>query len=88
VPVSRELLLWADRVFVMCEREDRHSTMLKMRFPDLRHDLVDLDIEDRWYRGDAELVRRLLNGLAPHLGPPQRAPARGKEDERLGRDAG
>jgi hypothetical protein len=59
-----------------------------MRFPDLGRDLVDLDIEDRWYRGDAELVRRLLTGLAPHLGPPERAPARGKEDEQLGRDAG
>ena len=88
VPVSQELLHWADKIFVMCEREDRHSTLLRMRFPDHRHDPVDLDIEDRWYRGDPELIRRLLTTLAPHLGSPQRAPARGKEDEQLGSDAG
>ena len=88
VLVSQELLHWADKIFVMCEREDRHSTLLKTRFPDLRRDLVDLDIEDRWYRGDPELVQRLLTRLAPHLGPPQRRPAGGTEDEHLGRDAG
>lgn len=73
VPVSRELLLWADRVFVMCEREDRHHTLLRSRFPDLCASVVDLDIEDRWHRGDPELVRRLVTKLTPYLGPPQRA---------------
>ena len=87
-PMSRELMQWADRVFVMCEREEQHRTLLKLRFPDVDRPVIDLDIEDRWYRGDAELVRRLLTGLAPHLGPPERAPARGKEDEHLGRDVG
>jgi hypothetical protein len=33
--------------------------------------VVDLDVEDRWRRGDPELVTRLLECLAPHLGPPQ-----------------
>ena len=70
--MSRELLLWSDKVFVMCEREDRHSTLLKTRFPDLGRDVVDLDIEDRWHRGDPELVRHLLAKLAAHLGPPER----------------
>lgn len=73
VAVSRELMLWADRIFVMCEREDRHSSLLKLRFPELDREVVDLDIEDRWSRGDPELVRRLLRKLDPHLGPPQRA---------------
>ena len=70
-PVTRDLLLWADRVFVMCEREDRHQTLLKMRFPEVARPLVDLDIEDRWRRGHPELVRRLLRKLVPHLGEPQ-----------------
>jgi protein-tyrosine phosphatase len=72
-PVTRELLLWADRVFVMCEREDQHHTLLRMRFPELSRPVVDLDVEDRWFRGDPELVRRLLKKLGPHLGPPQKA---------------
>jgi predicted protein tyrosine phosphatase len=72
VPVTRELLQWADRVFVMCERDERHRTLLKMRFPDVDRPVVDLDIEDRWYRGDPELVRRMLKRLGPHLGPPRR----------------
>jgi predicted protein tyrosine phosphatase len=69
-PVSRDLLHWADRVFVMCEREDRHATQLRLRFPDVRRPTVDLDVEDRWRRGDPELVRRLLRALVPHLGLP------------------
>jgi predicted protein tyrosine phosphatase len=71
-PVTRELLQWADRVFVMCERDERHRTLLKMRFPDVDRPVVDLDIEDRWYRGDPELVRRMLKRLGPHLGPPRK----------------
>lgn len=71
-PVNRDLFLWADRVFVMCEREDRHKTLLQMRFPDVRREVVDLDIEDRWARGEPELVYRLLKKLTPHLGPPQK----------------
>lgn len=73
-PVSRELLRWADQVFVMCEREDRHRTLLKMRFPEIDVPVVDLDIEDRWRRGDPELVKRLLRKLAAHLGAPQVPP--------------
>ena len=71
-PVDRDLLRWADRVFVMCEREDRHQTLLKLRFPEVDRPVVDLDIEDRWMRGEAELVRRILKALRPHLGAPQK----------------
>jgi predicted protein tyrosine phosphatase len=70
--VTAEDLAWADRVFVMSEREDRHATALKARFPGLDRPIVDLDVEDRWLRGHPELVRRLLRSLAPHLGPPRR----------------
>jgi predicted protein tyrosine phosphatase len=72
VPVTRELLRWADRVFVMCERDEQHRTLLKMRFPDVDRPVVDLDIEDRWYRGDPELVKRMLKRLGPHLGSPRK----------------
>ena len=69
--LTRDLLRWADRIFVMCEREDRHQTLIRMRFPDLKLQVVDLDVEDRWRRGHPELVRLLLKKLGPHLGPPQ-----------------
>ena len=75
--LTRDLLLWADRVFVMCEKEDRHQTLIKLRFPDANTPVVDLNVEDRWKRGHPELVRRVLRSLRPHLGPP-----RGKGDGR------
>jgi predicted protein tyrosine phosphatase len=71
-PLSRELMEWAQRVFVMCEREDRHYTHIKMRFPSTDRPVVDLDVEDRWPRGHPELVRRVLRALRPHLGAPQK----------------
>jgi protein-tyrosine phosphatase len=73
VVLTRDLLLWADRVFVMNEREDQHRTMIRIRFPDVDRPLVDLDVEDRWHRGDPELVKLLTRRLRPHLGAPQRA---------------
>jgi predicted protein tyrosine phosphatase len=72
VVVTRDLLLWADRVFVMNEREDRHRTMIQIKFPDLDRPFVDLDVEDRWHRGDPELVKLLTRRLRPHLGAPRR----------------
>jgi protein-tyrosine phosphatase len=72
VPLTRDLLLWADRVFVMNEQEDQHRTIIRIRFPDVNRPVVDLDIEDRWRRGDPELVGLLLRRLRPHLGAPRR----------------
>jgi len=74
VRVDRDLLLWADRVFVMSEREDQHRTLIRILFPDLDRPTVDLDVPDRWHRGHPELVALLLRRLRPHLGPPA-APA-------------
>ncbi len=70
-PLDRELVQWADRIFVMCEREDRHQTLMRMRFPGVDRPIIDLDVEDRWRRGHPQLVRRLLRALRPHLGDPQ-----------------
>ncbi len=74
VLLTRELLLWADRVFVMNEREDQHRTILRIRFPDVDRPVVDLDVRDLWNRGDPELVSLLLRRLQPHLGSPVRGP--------------
>jgi len=72
VLLTRDLLLWADRVFVMSEEEDQHRTLIRIRFPDVSRPLVDLEVADRWRRGDPELVSLLLRRLRPHLGAPRR----------------
>lgn len=72
VPVSKRMLEWADRVFVMNEREDHHKSDIEKRFPEITLRIIDLDVEDRWYRGDPELVKILLERLEPHLGKPQK----------------
>lgn len=72
VPLSQRILEWADRIFVMSEREDHHKTDIERRFPELALRIVDLDVEDRWYRGDPELVKILLERLTPHLGRPEK----------------
>jgi len=72
VVLTRDLLLWADKVFVMNEREDQHRTLIRIRFPDVDRPFVDLDVEDRWHRGDPELVKLLARRLRPHLGAPRR----------------
>jgi predicted protein tyrosine phosphatase len=75
VSVTQDLLLWADRVFVMNEREDAHETLIRVRFPQVQRPVVVLDVDDRWRRGDPELVRLLLRRLKPHLGAPRRGAA-------------
>ena len=72
--VTLDLLLWADRVFVMNEREDGHLTRIRSRFPSAGRPMVDLDVPDRWHRGDRTLVDLLLQRLRPYLGPPQEGP--------------
>jgi predicted protein tyrosine phosphatase len=72
VPLTRDLLLWADRVFVMNEHEDQHRTLIRVLFPDVDRPIVDLDIEDRWSRGDPDLVTLVLRRLRPYLGAPRR----------------
>ena len=71
VPITRELLLWANRIFVMNQTEDRHQTAIKMRFPGIDREVVDLNVADRWQRGDPELVALIKKRLKPHLGLPQ-----------------
>ncbi len=72
-PISKELLEWADRVFVMNEREELQQTQIRLRFPSIKRPVFDLDVPDRWFRGDPELVKRIMAKLRPHLGEPQRA---------------
>jgi len=71
VLLTRDLLLWADRVFVMSEEEDQHRTLIRIRFPEVECPVVDLEVPDRWHRGDRALVDLLKRRLRPHLGSPR-----------------
>lgn len=73
IVLSRELLDWADRIFVMNETEDHHVTAIRRRFPGFAKPVVDLDIEDRWKRGHPELAGLIVSRLEKHLGRPKGA---------------
>ena len=63
-PVTEELLRWAHIVFVM---EPYHQEVLEERFPSCRRRTVVLDIEDRYVRGDPDLVRLLRERVPPFI---------------------
>ena len=75
VVVTRELLDWADFVFVMNESGDHHVTAIRRRFPGFSKTVIDLNVEDRWKRGHPELARLIVSRLEPHIGKPQQAAA-------------
>ena len=70
VPLTLELLQWADVVFVM--EEGNHRQKIRADYPDARSKIEVLDIEDKWPRADPELIELLTRRLKRHLGPPQR----------------
>jgi predicted protein tyrosine phosphatase len=66
VPVTHELLEWADLIFVM-ERSQRN--LIRKRFPDIYRDkrIVCLYIPDEYEYMDPTLVRLLTERVQPHL---------------------
>ena len=63
--VSKELISWADMIFVM---EEHHREALKQI--DVRADtkIVVLGIDDHYLKGDPELARILKERLSKYLG--------------------
>jgi len=66
VPVTPELLAWAELIFVM---ENTHRVRLAKKFRAALKGkrLVCLDIPDRYEFMDPELVRLLTTKVVPHL---------------------
>ena len=66
VPLTRDLLQWADIVFVM---ESAHRERLLRRFrSEMRGTrLICLDIPDRYAFMDPDLIRLLRDRVGPHL---------------------
>jgi predicted protein tyrosine phosphatase len=66
VPVTRELLEWADLIFVM-ERSQRN--VIRKRFEDVydRKRMICLYIPDEYDFMDQALIRLLMDRVTPHL---------------------
>jgi predicted protein tyrosine phosphatase len=69
VVITQELIDWADMIFVMCERTDKHLTYLKEHFILGTKPIFDLDLPDFIYsrRGEPGLVAELTARLRAHL---------------------
>ena len=65
--VTQEMLDWADMIFVMSESEDGHVTYLKENFDLHGKKIHDLEILDRYDRGEPDLVNLLRQRLAPFV---------------------
>jgi len=61
--VSRELLAWADLVFVM---EDLHKKAILETMPEATYKIRVLRIPDKYYYGNRELIRLLIKKLECH----------------------
>ena len=66
VPLSNEIILWADLIFVM---EEGHKVVLKTYFSDVAYNknIIVLDIPDNYYYMQQELVELLQERVAPHV---------------------
>ena len=63
--VSRDLVEWADLIFVM---EDHHRDVVLSICPGAENKTVVLGIPDRYPRNSPELIRILKAKLSEHLG--------------------
>lgn len=63
-PLTEELLVWADIIFVM---EPYHREVIEERYPWVEKKIVVLDIDDIYNRGDALLIMQLRIRLSRHL---------------------
>jgi len=63
-PVTKELIDWADKIFVM---ENEHKKLLLERFPDIDKEIVVLDVSNDFLRYDLELERILRHKLYTYL---------------------
>jgi len=56
IPVTQELIDWADAIIVM---EPTHSRYIQALFQPRSHKIHILHIADRYFRDDPELIRQL-----------------------------
>jgi len=66
VPLSNEIILWADMIFVM---EEKQKVIINTEFADAAKDKIIciLNIPDNYYYMEAELVKLIKYKVTPHL---------------------
>jgi predicted protein tyrosine phosphatase len=63
-PLTEQAIEWADIIFVMDERNEKHKSILIKRFPEAESkDIRILNINNDFKRYDEELKRRLIISL-------------------------
>lgn len=63
-PVTTQAIKWADVIFVMDERKEKHKSVLLKKFPEAKNkDIRILNITNEFCRYDKELERLLRIGL-------------------------
>ena len=65
--LSKELVNWADIIFVFSERYDKHKTILLKKFPNIKKRIIDLAIQDKYSKNDPGLIKILKNKLKKYL---------------------
>lgn len=65
--ITQEFIDWADIIFVMSEKHDRHLSFLKQNFDLKAKKLYDLDIPDIYKKDDPELVSLLKRKVSRYL---------------------
>jgi len=68
IPLTKAAVDWADIIFVMDERNQKHRTQLLERFPDaIKKEIVVLDIDNSYVRYDLRLIELLRAKLEDWL---------------------
>jgi len=63
-PISTDLIRWADKIFAM---EEEHKRQILKICPEASEKIIVLNIEDRYYRNDPQLIAILKTKVTPHL---------------------
>ncbi len=65
--VRQHMVDWADKIFVMSEKEDKHISFLKKHFDLTGKEVYDLNISDKYGRNDPKLIKILKNKLSKYF---------------------
>lgn len=65
--VNQDLITWADIIFAINERDDKHLTYLKDEYNVAGKKIYDLDIPNIYKRGDPLLINLLKEKIAEFI---------------------
>jgi len=65
--ITKELINWADIIFIFNEKYEKHKTILLKKFPEIKKPIINLDIPDIYFKNDPELINILKRKLKEYL---------------------